>query len=88
MLNKQQLCAELSVSESTVRRLEDTGLPYVPVGSRSHRYDLEECKEWLRANEGALGPQPRKRPEPIWRPSKETVTARKKMKLRVMPSDN
>ena len=46
MLNKQQLCAELAVSESTVRRLEQRGMPYTPGGSRSHRYDLDECKRW------------------------------------------
>lgn len=56
MLNRQQLCAALSISESTVRRLEQIGLPYVPVGARSHRYDLDECKEWLRVN-GAFAPR-------------------------------
>lgn len=50
MLNRQQICAALGVSESTIRRLEQIGLPYTPVGSRTKRYDLAECKEWLRAN--------------------------------------
>lgn len=49
-MNRQQLCAALSISESTVRRLEQLGLPYTPVGKRSHRYDLDECKTWLKAN--------------------------------------
>jgi hypothetical protein len=47
-LNRQQICAALSVSESTIRRLEGLGLPFTPVGVRSHRYNLEECKTWLR----------------------------------------
>lgn len=47
-LNKQQLCAALNISESTVRRLEQAGAPFTPVGVRSHRYDLDECKAWLR----------------------------------------
>lgn len=53
MLNRQQLCVALAVSESTIRRLEQNGLPYTPIGSRSKRYDLEECKRWLQ-NNGAV----------------------------------
>ena len=53
-LNRQQLCAELAVSESTVRRLELAGLPYTPVG-RSKRYDLAECKAWLRGRQCQSG---------------------------------
>jgi hypothetical protein len=40
----QQLCAALSVSESTIRRLEQSGLPYTPVGKRLKRYDLANAK--------------------------------------------
>jgi len=47
-ITRQQLCAELGISESTVRRLEQAGLPFTPVGKRMKRYDLEECKMWLR----------------------------------------
>lgn len=88
-LNKQQLCAALSISESTVRRLEQRGLPYTPVGVRSHRYNLDECKEWLRANHDALGPQPRVMPVPhsLWKASKEFSEQCKKVTLRVMPSE-
>ena len=49
-LNRQQICAALGVSESTIRRLEHTGLPFTPVGTRSKRYDLAECKKWLKEN--------------------------------------
>ncbi len=31
-LTRQQLCASLGISESTVRRLELAGLPYTPGG--------------------------------------------------------
>ena len=48
-LNRQQFCAALGISESTVRRLELAGLPFTPIGVRGKRYDLEECKRWLRS---------------------------------------
>ncbi len=85
-LNRQQLCAELSVSESTIRRLEQQGLPYTPVGKRSHRYDLAECKAWLKANppgEAAKTP----RASVSWPGRNEFVESYRKMKLRVMPSE-
>ena len=50
-LTRQQLCAALAVSESTVRRLEIEGLPFTPVGRRGKRYDLAECKRWLREHQ-------------------------------------
>lgn len=50
-LTRQQLCAELTVSESTVRRWELEGLPFVPVGVRGKRYDLAEVKSWLRGRQ-------------------------------------
>ena len=88
MLNKQQLCAELAVSESTVRRLEQLGMPYTPVGARSKRYELEECRAWLRDNEGALLqkaiPEPRRSHS---KATKEYIDAFSKAKLRVMPSE-
>jgi phage terminase Nu1 subunit (DNA packaging protein) len=50
-LTRQQFCAELQVSESTVRRWEIDGLPVIPVGVRGKRYDLAECKRWLREHQ-------------------------------------
>jgi phage terminase Nu1 subunit (DNA packaging protein) len=50
-INRQQLCAALNVSESTIRRLEHIGLPYTPVGARAKRYDLDECRRWLREHQ-------------------------------------
>lgn len=37
-LTRQQLCAVMQVSESTVRRWELGGLPYTPIGVRGKRY--------------------------------------------------
>ncbi len=46
-MNRQQLCAALGVSESTIRRLEINGLPVSNDGSRRKSYSLSKCKEWL-----------------------------------------
>ncbi len=84
-MNRQQICAALGVSESTIRRLEQLGLPYTPVGVRSHRYDLGECKTWLKANPpGATAAVPR---APAWAPSSELSNFPRKRPLRVMPSE-
>lgn len=87
-MNKQQICAALGVSESTIRRLEQAGLPYTPVGKRAKRYDLDECKTWLRQNESALagpakilGPAARIKPaDPAF------LESCGRMRLRVTPS--
>jgi len=47
-ITRQQLCAALQISESTVRRHERDGMPCTPVGKKAKRYDLAECKKWLR----------------------------------------
>ena len=47
-ITRQQLCAELGISESTVRRLELFALPFTLVVKRAKCYDLEECRAWLR----------------------------------------
>ncbi len=50
-LTRQQLCAALAISESTVRRLELQGLPCTPIGRKSKRYDLAAVKDWLRTHQ-------------------------------------
>jgi phage terminase Nu1 subunit (DNA packaging protein) len=85
-LNRQGICAALGVSESTIRRLEQQGLPYTPVGQRSHRYDLVECKEWLKANPPGVRAGAR-RMATAWMPSKELDWTTCKRPLRVMPSE-
>lgn len=86
MLNRQEICAALGVSESTIRRLEQDGLPFTPIRSRSKRYDLEECKAWLRANPPG-GNRERTLIAPSLASIAEFTAACKKMKLRVMPSE-
>lgn len=81
-LNRQEICAALGVSESTIRCLEQQGLPYTPVGKRSHRYDLAECKAWLKENPPGEEP-PRAAP---WRPSAEFIEAARRQRRRIEPS--
>lgn len=57
-LTRQQLCAELAISESTVMRLEAAGLPFTQRGNRRKFYDLAEVKQWLRARRPAKPPEP------------------------------
>ena len=89
-LTRQQLCAALGVSESTVRRLELLGLPFTPVGVKSHRYDLAECKAWLKLN-GAGACQSGRinkaaSTSALWSAAKEFTASSRRAQLRVMPS--
>lgn len=43
-MNRQQICVALGVSESAIRRLEQAGFPFTPVGPRSERYNFDGCK--------------------------------------------
>ena len=54
-LNRQDFCAAMQVSDSTVARWLREGLPYTPVGIRAKRFNLDECKRWLRARECQTG---------------------------------
>jgi hypothetical protein len=87
-LNRQQFCAELGISESTVRRLELDGLPFTPVG-RGKRYDLAECKKWLRARQCQSG-QTRQdgATSASWSPGSEFTESYRRRHLRVMPSNS
>lgn len=57
-LTRQQLCAELQISESTVRRLELEGLPFTRSGHWRKYYELAAVKHWLDARRPAKPPQP------------------------------
>jgi phage terminase Nu1 subunit (DNA packaging protein) len=85
-ITRQQLCAELGISESTVRRLEQAGLPFTPIGKRTKRYDLEECKTWLRdvyrPGEQVQG----RREAEIRKLGTQFMETARKMKRRVEPS--
>lgn len=48
-LTRQELCVQLKISESTVRRLEAKGMPTTPIPwSRSKCYNLAAVMKWLR----------------------------------------
>ena len=86
-ITRQQLCAELGISESTVRRLEQAGLPFTAIGKRTKRYDLVECKTWLREvyrpgdqSQGQVDAALKKRGDAF-------AESCRKMILRVKPSD-
>lgn len=85
-ITRQQLCAELGISESTVRRLEQAGMPFTPIGKRMKRYDLEECKAWLRDVYQPGGqPQGRGQAE-LSEAGKRFMETARKLKRRVEPS--
>lgn len=87
-LTRQQLCAALQISESTVRRLELAGLPCTPVGRRK-RYDLAECKTWLRGNQQQCPPGSTRTaagtPE-LWSAANDFIESSLKAQRRVTPS--
>ena len=86
-LTRQQLCSALGISESTVRRLEALGLPYTPVDLRAKRYDLAECKKWLRENQCQSGQtKPAVSTSASWSAGSAFTDACRKVQLRVMPS--
>lgn len=62
-LTRQQLCAQLGVSESTVKKLEREGMPTVAQPwSRRKAYDLVACRLWLnQRSPGVIGPPPMSR---------------------------
>jgi phage terminase Nu1 subunit (DNA packaging protein) len=85
-ITRQQLCADLGISESTVRRLEHAGLPFISVGKRTKRYDLAECKAWLRdvyrPGEATLRPKDAE----MQKRADEFSESCQKVRLRVKPS--
>ena len=87
-LTRQQICAALQISESTVRRLELDGMPCTPVG-RGKRYDLAECKLWLREYKPCQ-PGSTRKPAAVTLPSCSAadafIASAQKMRRRVMPS--
>ena len=87
-LTRQQLCAELAISESTVYRLEQLGLPFTPIGLRGKRYDLAEIKAWLRENQACQSGKTTKggRTSASWSGADAFTAACRKAHLRVMPS--
>jgi hypothetical protein len=86
-LTRQQLCAELSISESTVRRLEQVGLPFTPIGARGKRYDPAEVKRWLRENGCQSGETKTvASTSALWSAGRVFTDACRKVQVRGMPS--
>lgn len=50
LLRPAELAAHLSISTRQVQRLTASGMPAVPIGPRTVRYDAAACVAWLRAN--------------------------------------
>lgn len=85
-ISRQALCAELAISESTVRRLELEGLPFTPVG-RGKRYDLAEVKAWLRGRRCQPGSTKKAADTSAsWSAANEFTASYRRAQLRVMPS--
>lgn len=88
-ITRQQLCAALAISESTVRRLELEGLPCTPVGRRGKRYDLAECKKWLRERQPPCQPGSTNTvvgTPALWSASSAYIESSRSVQRRVMPS--
>lgn len=87
-LTRQQLCAALAISESTVRRLELAGLPCTPVGRRAKRYDLTECQQWLRENQPCPSGSTSKAAgtSALWSAASAYIEGSLRVQRRVMPS--
>jgi hypothetical protein len=88
LFTRQQLCAELQVSESTVMRLEALGLPYTLAGARAKRYDLPEVKAWLKTHTLCPPGSTKKAAATpaLWQAASAYTANCRKVQLRVMPS--
>ena len=90
-MTRQAFCARMGISESTVRRMELDGMPCTPVG-RQKRYNLVECKTWLRANENGTKCQTGRTSKGVdmsasWSQASAYIASSKLVHRRVMPSN-
>ena len=89
-LTTEQLAVQLGVSSRQIQRLTTLGLPSIPVGARSRRYDPDACVAWLQANEGALSGKTVQPKSSTARLSASAVSAYtdayRRARLRVTPS--
>lgn len=89
-LTRQQLCAELAISESTVMRLETAGLPFTPIGRRGKRYDLDEVTRWLREHHTCQSGPTKKEPSTsaLWSAGRAFTDASRKVQVRGIPASS
>ena len=88
LMNRQQICAELQISESTLRRHEKNGMPVILVGKRTKRYDLQEVTGWLKKVQACRSGLTKKDVDMSVLCSMENAFTEecRKVQLRVMPS--
>ena len=51
LLTESELCGVLSVKRVMIYRLRKRGLPFIRVGKKIVRYDLDAVLSWLKQNE-------------------------------------
>lgn len=90
MLNQTEAAAGLGISSRQLQRLMAAGLPFTPVGTRGKRFDLDECRTWLRANPTCLSSQPQQAATTCL--SASTINAftagSRRVQVRVKPSES
>lgn len=90
MLTEAQLAAELQISTRQVQRYTAAGMPCQPVGVRGKRYDMTECRNWLKDNYTCLSSQQKqgvtKSPSALI--VKEFTAAYRRAQVRVRPSES
>lgn len=90
MLTEAQLAAELQISTRQVQRYTAAGMPCQPVGVRGKRYDLGECRNWLKDNYTCLSSQQKQgaTKSPSASIVKEFTAAYRRAQVRVKPSES
>lgn len=89
MLTEAQIAAELQISTRQVQRYSAAGMPFQPVGVRGKRYDLTECRNWLKDNHTCLSSQAKLAgsKSPSASTVNEYIAASRKARVRVKPSE-
>lgn len=88
LLTVAQLAAHLKVSVRHLERCTAAGMPSIPVGARSRRYDLQASLAWLAEySHGELqARQTGRQAGPQGAAVHDYASAYKRMRIRVLPS--
>ena len=57
LLTEQELCSALRVERVFLWKCRQDGMPFIRLGTKIVRYDLEEVLEWFRSPECVSGNQ-------------------------------
>ena len=89
LMTIEQLAVHLGVSARQVQRLTAAGMPSIPVGARSRRYDPQVCAAWLQENmQCQSNNTPMARGTSLSASAASAYTdAYRRARLRVMPSE-